>query len=121
MSALRVKEVSAAELAALAAGEVPVLVDFYATWCGPCRVMAPVVERAAAQLAGLAEVVKINVDDFPEAAAAHGVRGVPTFVGLAGGIEVGRAMGTISEEALVSVIEPALSERRDVNPPSAAA
>lgn len=121
MSTQRVKEIGDAEFAARLRGDLPVLVDFYATWCGPCKAMSPVVERLAARLAGRAEVVKINVDEHPELAVAQSVRSVPTFLGLAGGREVGRVTGMANEQSLAAIIEPYLSSEQDTSRPSAAA
>lgn len=76
----------------------PVLVDFSATWCGPCRVAEPIVERVAESFVGRAKVVKVDIDDAPELAQQFGVRGVPTFVFIKDGEEVDRLVGLSSQK-----------------------
>lgn len=72
---------------------VPVLVDLWAPWCGPCRVVSPMVERVGAELAGRLKVVKVDVDQAPEISQRFGVRGIPTLVLLEGGRERDRLVG----------------------------
>lgn len=75
--------------------ELPVLVDFYADWCAPCRMMAPVLDQIAKARAGEVVVVKINTDDNPDAAIRNGIRGIPTLVLFHGGDEVDRQVGAV--------------------------
>ena len=79
------------------ASSLPVLVDFYSPTCGPCHMMAPVLERLAARRAGEIVVVKVDVDRHPELARDFGVRGVPTFVVVHKGAERGRTAGAMNE------------------------
>ncbi len=73
--------------------DVPVLVDFYATWCGPCKSLNPIVEELAAAYAGRAKVVKIDIDRAPGVASSHGIMAVPTLILMKGGAEARRMTG----------------------------
>ncbi|MHB2169093.1 thioredoxin TrxC [Alsobacter sp. R-9] len=72
---------------------IPLIVDFWAPWCGPCRAMAPVFERAARELEPMARFVRVNVDENPEAASAYGVRGIPALFALKDGQVVAQHAG----------------------------
>lgn len=82
---------------------LPVLVDFWAPWCGPCRQMAPQFDAAARQLRGRALLVKVNSDDNPETSAKFGIRSIPTLVRLQGGVEQRRQSGARPAAQIVAL------------------
>lgn len=94
-------------------GTKPVLVDFWAAWCAPCRAIAPVVESLAEELAGTVTVGKLNVDDNPETPAKFGIRGIPTLILFDQGQEVGRLVGGVSREKLAGFIEHSLATSKN--------
>jgi thioredoxin 2 len=85
-----------------AATELPVVVDFWAPWCGPCRMMAPQFEQAARELKGRALFVKVNSDDNPQTASRFGIRSIPTLVRLSSGREVERTSGALPKGRIVA-------------------
>ncbi len=85
----------------------PVLVDFWAQWCTPCRMLAPTVEAVAQQYSDSANVVKLNVDDNPTTAQRYGIKGIPTLILFREGKEVERVVGATSKESITRMIEKA--------------
>ena len=83
--------------------EIPVLVDFWASWCAPCRMLAPVVAGIAEEKAGEIKVCKVNVDEEPVLAAAYRVSAIPTVVAFRGGQVVNTSVGFTTKEALLSL------------------
>lgn len=86
-------------------GENPVLVDFTASWCGPCKAMAPVLEKVKKNIGDTAKIVKVDIDANQQFASKMGVTGVPTFVLFKNGKEEWRQVGMISEHQLVQVLQ----------------
>ncbi len=87
---------------------VPVLVDFWAPWCGPCRIVSPLVERAGRDNAGRLKVVKLNVDDAPAISERFAIRGIPLLVLFRDGAEVDRLVGAVPQAQLRGWLEPHL-------------
>jgi thioredoxin 1 len=88
---------------------LPVLVDFWAEWCGPCRAMTPIVESVAQKFAGKAKIVKINVDDNQSVTQRFGIKGIPTMIVFKDGKEAERIVGATNEGAVSRIIEEQLN------------
>ena len=84
--------------------DIPVLLDFWAPWCNPCKMIAPVLEEVGAEFAGSVKVCKINVDDNPEIAGRFGVRGIPTLMLFDKGEVAGTKVGSMSKSDLLAFI-----------------
>lgn len=85
--------------------EQPVLVDFWAAWCGPCRMIAPSVEAVAEQFDGKAKVFKMDVDNNMDTPSRYGIKGIPTLILFKGGQEQERVVGAVSRDAIARLIE----------------
>ena len=88
--------------------DIPVLVDFYADWCGPCKMMMPVVEKMAEKYDGKAKVGKVNSDENSALAAKYNIMSIPSFLVIKNGEVVGSATGAMSADALAGLIDSAL-------------
>ena len=88
--------------------EVPVLVDFWAEWCGPCKMLAPTVEKVANEYEGKAKFVKLNIDDNNQVAQQYGIKGIPTLILFKNGSEADRTVGLTTKDNISRMIDRVL-------------
>ena len=86
------------------ASDIPVLVDFYADWCGPCKMLAPVIETLATEQEGRVKVGKLNVDDSPETARKYGIMSIPTLLYIKNGEVVNKTVGVVSKTEIEQIL-----------------
>ena len=92
------------------AADIPVFVDFWAEWCGPCRMVGPAVEQIGRLMSGRIKVAKVNVDENQEIAMKYGIKSIPSLILFKGGKEIGRTVGAAPKEVYIKFIESSLGK-----------
>jgi thioredoxin 1 len=90
--------------------DLPILVDFWAEWCGPCRMVGPAIEELSHTMKGKIKVAKVNVDENQEISMRHGIKSIPSLLLFKGGKEIARTVGAASKEAYQKFLEQSLSD-----------
>uniref|UniRef100_A0A7C4GGW1 Thioredoxin n=1 Tax=candidate division WOR-3 bacterium TaxID=2052148 RepID=A0A7C4GGW1_UNCW3 len=103
-----VKHISDVDFETEVSGDIPVLVDFWAPWCGPCRMLAPVLDSIARRYQGKLKVCKLNTDENPEIPTRFGIRGIPTLIFFRNGQEAERIVGYLTEDKLAQAVDKLL-------------
>ncbi len=93
----------------VAESDLPVLVDFWATWCGPCQTMGPILDNIADEYDGKVKVMKVNVDSNPLTPSKYGIRGIPTLILFKGGEVVDKIVGAVPKSAVDNLLKKVLS------------
>ena len=94
----------------LNSSEIPILVDFWANWCGPCRVISPIIEEVAQDYQGKIKVGKLNVDENPKATSRHGIRSIPTLIIFKDGKPLDKIIGAFPKSHIAKAIEGVLNK-----------
>jgi thioredoxin 1 len=100
--------------------ELPVVVDFWAPWCGPCKMVAPILEKIAQEFAGKLIVAKVNTDDHPKWAGEFGVQGIPTMLFISGGNVVHKQVGAVPEPYFRDMVDEFLNVVAEAQPNASA-
>ncbi|MRI63351.1 thioredoxin [Ornithobacterium rhinotracheale] len=98
-------EINDKNISEILSSDQPVMVDFWAEWCGPCRMIAPIVDEISREFEGKAVVGKVNVDNNPDTAAQYGIRNIPTILFFKGGQVVDKVVGVVPKEQLVQKLQ----------------
>jgi thioredoxin 1 len=104
----QIANLDSSSFSAAIGGDKPVLVDFWAPWCGPCKAIAPILEELATELGDQLVIAKVNVDDNDTISAEYGVRAIPTMILFKGGNVVEQIVGMTSKDALLEKVKPHL-------------